>query len=142
MRVFMAGGALRTGQAEVGMVQILDLDARAVGFQNVLCVVASIARQSGVLADEWITGLPMIEFAGRGIPFDDVEVLAKVVGVAACAVFLAVGVLDHASVEPSASRQPLPDFRVATEALEARRAGSENVARSALRWPIQVVVRT
>lgn len=138
----MTGGTLRTGKAEIGVIQIFHLDACAFPFQNVLRVVASIACQAGVLAGEWITGLSMIELAGRGSPFHDVEVFTEMVGVAAHAVLASIGVFNHPSMKSTAGDEALPDFRMAAQTLKTRRAGSENVTGGAFGWPIQVVVRT
>ncbi len=93
-----------------------------------------------MLAQERITGLPMIEFARGSLPFDDVEVLAEMVGVAARAILLATDVLDHASMKSPAGGEPLPDFGMATQTLKARRPRTKDVAGCALSWAIQIVV--
>jgi hypothetical protein len=123
------------------VVQVFHLNTGAFSLHNTLRVVASIAGEPSVLAGEWITRLAVIEFARCSVPLDDVEVLAEMVGMAARAVFPAVGLLDDVSMKPPASGQPLPNLGMTAQALEAWRPGPKNVAGCALGWTTQAIMR-
>lgn len=80
-----------------------------------------------------VPGLAMIEFAGRGLPLDDVEILAVVLGVTARAILAAAGVLDHLRVEAPFFRDPPANLHMATEAPKPRSARAKDVTGAALR---------
>jgi len=99
--------------------------------------VAFFAGDRGVLIDERIAGLPVVELFERRLPMNEVEVLAIMFQVAANAI-PAVGVLHpELGVKALIHRKPLGNFLMAFEAFESRRAGSELVAGVALRSPIE-----
>ena len=135
--VCMTGSAGR-GDAQIGVVQVLHLDARTIGLQNPLRVMAALAGESCMLASQRVASLPMIELASRRLPFDDVEIFAVMLGVAARAVLPAIRVLHHPCVKAAAGLNPLPDLSVATEASQARRSSSESVTRGALGRPGEI----
>lgn len=134
------GMAVRAGrrQAQQGMVAIPHPDGDALRLHDVLRIVAAVASQAGVLAHQRIAGLAMIELALRRVPFDDVEVLAVMLGVAAGAVFVKLRVLYHPRVISAAFGNTGANLYVTTQAAEARRAGAEYVANAAFGWTTQL----
>ena len=83
----------------------------------------------------------MIEFARRRLPFDDIEVFAKVLGMAARAVLATAGILHHARVIAPLFGDALANLAVAAETPKSWRAGPEDVARAALSGTAQIGMR-
>ena len=94
-----------------------------------------------MLADQRISGLAMIELASRRFPFDDIEVFAKVLGMAARAVLAPARILHYARVIAPFVGNPLANLAVAAEAPKSRRAGPEDVACAALGGTAQIGMR-
>lgn len=107
---------------------------------NVPGGVTTAASQGRVLSVEQVTGLAVVEFIRSGVPFDDVEILTIVFGVA----LDALGRRRPGSHYPPVIAGPRlhapADLSVAVETLKARCAESDRVARSALGGTVQLVV--
>jgi hypothetical protein len=126
VRVARAAGC---GESEIGTIQVFDPNDFPQRRRNVLGRVALTAGSFGVHAGEYVAGLPVVEVIVGWLPLDDVELGAKVLGVAAGAFLVPGGILDDVGVEPPLGCQFLLDFRVATGALEFTRAQPEAVTR-------------
>ena len=124
----MAGDAgLRNAQKAAR--QVLDLDRRARGGDDVVDGVAASAGHSGMLAFENVTGELVIE--GLGVPLDERKILTVVFGVAAGA--LIAGALRNVvgSVKSLARGETGRNFSVAVETLQRGR-GTELVTSGAV----------
>ena len=98
---------------------------------------AASASYSGVFAFKDISGELVIE--GLGVPFDEREILAIVLGVAARALVARSARKVVGSVESLASGQSSLDFSVAFETLQSGR-GAQLVASRAIRGTVQRLV--
>ncbi|MBZ5593639.1 MAG: hypothetical protein LAP39_15475 [Acidobacteriia bacterium] len=140
MLVGVARGA-SVGNPEISVVRVLDPNAFPRVRGHVVCRVAAVASDLGVLAGKRVAGLPMIELVVRRFPFDDVEFRPEVLGVAADAILVAGNVFRDFSVETLLVCKPLPDFSVATRALKFSRPETERMARGTLRRSLQTGMR-
>jgi hypothetical protein len=140
MLVGVACGA-SVGNAEISVVRVFYPNAFPGFRRHMVCRVAAVAGNLGVLALEQVAGLPMIEIVVRRFPFDDVELRPQMLGVAADAILVAGNVLYDFGVETLLVCKPLPDFGVATRALKFPRAETECMAGDALRRALQTGMR-
>lgn len=85
--VGVATRALR-GQSEVGAREVLQLDALFPRRGHAGGSVALDAFEPRMATEQWVPGLLMLEFLGRGVPLDDVEFVSVVVAMAADALLL------------------------------------------------------
>lgn len=105
--------------------QIVIHDAFAIGRGDVLWVMAVLALQLGVLADQRIAGLLMIEFVLGGVPLEDAKVFAVVFGMAAGAVGIALGTVRDMSMHAFVCLDQFVDFSVTVQALQLGLSGAE-----------------
>lgn len=112
--------------------QIVNHDDFSVCHGDVLRVMALFAFQLRVLAEEHITGLLMIEFIFGGIPLEDAEVLAVVLGVASGAIGIPLAAIGHAPVHTLMRFHETVDLAMAVEALQLFRAGAKTMTACAL----------
>jgi len=140
MFVGVARGAT-AGEPEISMVGRLHPDDFPGGWRHVVCRVAAFAGDSGVLAHQRVTGLPMIEVVVRRFPFDDVEPGAQMFGVAADAVLVTRRTLHDSGVETLLADQAFSDLPVAAGAPELSHAQSEAVTGGALGSALQAGMR-
>ena len=138
--ILVAGKAVPR-QAEEGAVQVPDLDGPPLDVRNVLGLVALLAHQAGVLALQWISRLLVIKSFQRRFPMDQREILTVVFRVTADAVPAGGRQTDHGGVKSSPRRKSLGDLRMALQAPENSRAGSESVAGRALERAAERLVR-
>lgn len=82
----------------------------------------------------------MVELLLRGLPFEDAETLAVVLGVAARAIRVAFRAVYHSPVHGFAIAHEGPDLPVAGQAFQLRRARAEDVTTGALQRTVQRVV--
>lgn len=129
------------GDSEINTVEVPYPNAFPCVRRHVVCRVATVASDSGVLAQEQVAGLPMIEVVMRRFPFDDAELGSQVFRVAASAILVPGKAFHHSGVEPLLVCQPLSDFRMAPSTPEFSGAQSEAVAGDALRGAFQTRVR-
>ena len=135
--VFMAGST-GLGQAEERPGQVLDLDDRPRGRRNPCLGVALGAFDPLVFPFQNVSGQLMVE--GLGVPFDEREILAIVLGVA-----LGTFLVDPfgnvvGRVQAFAGSEATGDLRMAAQALQ-RGGGTELVAVRAVQSAIQRLVR-
>ena len=112
--------------------QIVVHDDLPVRGRDVLRVVAVLALQLRVLTQQRIAGLVMVEFLFGGIPLEDAEILAIVLGVAARAVCVAFAPVDHAPVHTFMRFYQLVNLAVTVEALQFGFAGAKAMTACAL----------
>lgn len=98
MAILMARQAGRVKAFE-SLVQVANFDLSAISWRDVSGVVTLFAAQAGVAAQQRVPGLAMVEFVLGRIPFDDLEVLAIMLRMAARAIQIALARADHAPVE-------------------------------------------
>ena len=112
--------------------QIVNHDDFSVCRGDVLRVMALFAFQLRVLAEEHIPGLLMIEFIFGGIPLEDTEVLAVVLGVASGAIGIAFAAVGHPPVHALVRFHETENLAMAVEALQLFRAGAKTMTACAL----------
>lgn len=139
MLVGVARGAT-IGNSEISMIGFPYPDGFSCLRRHVVCRMAAVAANSGVLAQKHVAGLPMIELVVRRFPLDDVELRPQVFRVAADAILVPSRALHHCGVEPLPVCKPLSDFRMAPSAPEFSCAQSETVAGDALGGAFQTRV--
>lgn len=111
-----------------GLRQVMHHNVLAIGRGDVLRFMALLAFQLRMLADQWVTGLLVVElFFGR-VPLENAEPLAIMFGVATSAIGVALGLVGHASVHTLVVFHQLEDFAVAIQALQLGFAGAEAMA--------------
>jgi hypothetical protein len=129
--VAVAGSAV-AGQAEIGAIQILEEDASAGRWRNIVGFVALVAGDGGVTAFERVAGLAVVEGFAVGLPMDELEIRAVVFGMA----FGALGPGDvrgeEGGMQAAVFREALANLGVALEAFEDARAAAEVVALGAV----------
>lgn len=125
-------------EAEERPIRILDLDRRALLRRNVRRTVALVASKTGVLAFQQISSLFVIE--GFGIPLDEREIFAIVLGVTAGAFLARTRRNVVGSVQASARRKPASDFGMAIQALQ-RGLSAKLVATRTICGTVQRLVR-
>ena len=129
------------GEPEISMVGRSHPDGFPGGWRHVVRRVAAFAGDPGVLANQRVTGLPMIEIVVRRFPFDDVELGAQMFGVAADAILIARGTLHDSGVETLFVCQSLSDLPVAAGAPELSCAQTEAVTGGAFGAALQAGMR-
>ena len=103
-----------------------------------LRVVTLVASNSCMLAEQWVPGFTVVK--GFGIPHDEVERLAVVLGMAARAI-LGAWLGDEVRMQTSVSAHPPGNLRVTIETTEYRFSCGKFVAGGALGRGIQRLVR-
>lgn len=136
VEVFVAGGA-SLGDSDECAVKVFDLDQRAFTGRDVLGRVTLLAVNAGMLSFENIARLFMIE--GPGIPLDEWEVDAIVIGMALHASLARSRLQAVGKVQPFVSVQARCDLAVAVQAFEDRLA-AKLVAGSAAGGAFEVLV--
>lgn len=129
--IFVARQTRRMQPLE-GVSQIVVHDDLPVRSRDVLRVVAVLALQLRVLAQQRIAGLSVVEFLLGGIPLEDAEILAIVLGVAARAVCIAFAAVDHLPVHPFMRFHQFVNFAVAVETLQLGFSGAKTMTAGAL----------
>lgn len=94
---------------------------------DVLWRVTAPAIQPGVLSFQGVAGLGMVKPFGRGIPFDEIEIFAIVLGVAGDAGLAGCALGEQSRVQAAAILEAVGDERVAVQAFEGGTAGTELV---------------
>lgn len=122
-------------QAQVGAVQVFDLNARTRGRGNVPGLVTVRAGYSRMFSFEHKTRLTVIERFAVRIPVDESKILSVVFGMAARAVLARRILPGEGSMQSAPAGNALTDFRVAIETLELPRAAAQIVAFRAIRRP-------
>jgi hypothetical protein len=117
MSVFMTSEAGWV-QAFKGPVQILHQDTLTVCLSYVTGVVALLASQAGVTSLQKISGSSVIELRFRFGPLKDLEVFAIVLGVAACAIQIALARIDGTPVITFALRDQNANLLVTRQAAQ------------------------
>ena len=110
MRILMASGTGRT-YSKKSLVQIANLDQLFFRRRYMLGRVAPVARQSGMLPFENVSGLLVIE--GLQIPFDQGKIAAVVLGVATRAFLIRGRLRAVTRVQPFARRDSACNLRMA-----------------------------
>ena len=120
-------------------VQIFDLDGRTLSGRYFTGEVAFIAAQTRVLAFEYVSRLLVVE--SLGIPFDDGEVLAVVLRVAAHALLARSRSDLIGSVQPLSIGQASGDLGVAIQAFEVGLTRTQLMASGAVGSAVQRLMR-
>ena len=129
--ILVAGETGRVESLE-GLRQVVHHDVLAIGGRNVFRVMALLTFQLCMLTDQRVTGLLVIElFFGR-LPLEDAKPFAVVLGVAASAIGVTLGMVGHASVHTLVVFHQLVDFAMAVQALELGFSGAEAMAHRTL----------
>lgn len=115
--ILVAGEAGRMEPFE-GRVQISKADLLTIGRRYIFGVVALLAAERGMAALQQVAGLAMIEFRLGCVPFENAEILAVVLGVAACAIDIALGGVHYVPVQAFAIAHESADFFVAVQAFQ------------------------
>ena len=126
------------GETEISPAQILDFDEWAVGGRNVGRIVAFVAGQAGVLAFEQVSRFLVIE--GFDVPLDEREVLAIVLGVAACALLAGTGGNVVGGVQALVGGKPGRNLGMTVQTLESC-LPAELVATGAVRGAVEGLMR-
>ena len=126
VRIFVTSGA-SLGNAEEGLVQILDFYQRTIGGHYMLCRVAAVARQARVFGLQRISGLLVVK--GVRVPLHDRKIFSVVVGVAAHAALAGTRFKVVSSVEAAMCGKTGGDLRVTFQTLESWLPSREFVAR-------------
>lgn len=126
--------ARQTGRMQTleRMGKVLDHNDLPVRRRDVLGVVALLAFQLRMLAEQRVAGLLVVEFLLGGIPLEDAEILAIMLGVAAGAVGVAFAPVDHAPVHAFMRSHQLGDLAMTVETLQLGFAGSKTMTVCAL----------
>ena len=124
MLIFMAVHAIgRDAEKSSGLVSNLD-GKHFIGL-DVGRGVAAVARESGMLALQVVAGLTVVETGRRRRPFDDFEIFAVVLGVAARALLAGVGFEVVGGMQAAPGAYTGGDLGMAFQALQrARRTQS------------------
>ena len=102
-------------QAQVGAVQVFDLNARTPSRRNVLGLVAFLARYPRMFSFEYKARLIVIERFAARIPVNHIKIQSIMIGVAARAL-LARGIRsDESGMQASFIDHAVADFRMAFE---------------------------
>src|SRR6202521_4617126 len=126
-----------TRQAQVGAVQVFDLDTRTPGRRNVLGLVTFLAGYPGMFSFEHKTRLIVIERFAARVPVNHIKIQSIVIGVAARAL-LARGIRsDEGGMQASLVDHAVADFRMAFQTFELRGASCQIVALRAVCRPTQ-----
>ena len=122
------------------LAEVVYLDLLPVGRRNIPGVMALLATEAGMAADQRIACLAMIELLFRCLPFENAEAFAIVLGVASRAIGIALGRVHYAPVHAFAVAYDGPNLAVAVQAFQLGRARSEHVATRAIQRTIQRVM--
>ena len=125
VRIFVTSGA-SLGNAEEGLVQILDFYQRTIGGHYMLCRVAAVARQARVFGLQRISSLLVVK--GVRVPLHDRKIFSVVVGVAAHAALAGTRFKVVSSVEAAMCGKTGGDLRVTFQTLESWLPSREFVA--------------
>ena len=101
---------------------------------------ALFAAQAGVPAQQRVAGQAMVEFVLGRLPFDDSEVLAVMLSMAASAIHIALARADRAPVVALMRADQRANLIVTIQTSEFGRAGAEDMTTGALQWTIQRLV--
>ncbi len=140
MMILMASDA-RLRKAKVGAIQVLGGNRGALRGRDMRGSVAERASQAGMFSLQHVAGFAVIEGGGRGIPADEGEILAVMLGVATGALFLAGADGAKGGVQAAPGREPAGNIAVALQAFEAGRACRQLVTTGALGGAAQRLVR-
>jgi len=139
VKIFVAGSA-GLGDADKGLAEILLLDEWPHGRGDVLGRMAFPAFDADVLSFQDVARLFMIE--GLGVPFDDGEVNAVVVGVALRAALAGAGRETVGEVQALVSRETRRDLGMTFQAFERGLSACQLVAGDTVRSAFKIFMRT
>ncbi len=138
MGILVASGT-RLRKSEESFARVLDAYGRTLGRRHALRVMALVASKSSVLAGQHVSSLAVIERLRPGIPCDQVEIFAVVVGVAAGAI-LRARLGDHVGMQPAMRGNPRGNLGMTFQTLEGSFPGAKLVAGGTLRGSFQRLV--
>ena len=130
VEIFVTGRA-GSGQTKVGAIQILFLDSRAFLRRDVGGIMTFVTFHSSVLALKKISSFLVVK--SFGVPLDEGEVFAIVIGVATGALLAGAGRNVIGRVKPFVSRNAAADFGVTFHAFEGCLAAKLVTARAVSR---------
>lgn len=116
MMILVAGGA-RLRESQESPAQVFDLDAGTVGLRDMLCSVAAVTSERRVLSFQNVTSQFVIE--GLGVPLDEREVFAIVIGMATRALLTGTGFDVVGGMQALMGVDAGTNLRMAVEALES-----------------------
>jgi len=132
-----AGG----GEAQERLAQFLGRNVLALADRYAGGVVALLALESGVPAEEGKAGFAVVElFLGRR-PADDAEFCAVVFGMATRAVEVSLSAVDGAAVIALLLGEQLANGSMAVDTVQFGAAGAEDVATGTLQGAVQEMMR-
>jgi hypothetical protein len=131
MMIFVASEAGRVQTLE-GLRQVVNHDVFTVGRGNVFGIMAVLALQLRMLAEQRVTGLLMVELFLGCLPFEDAKPLAVMLGMTAGAIRVVLGVVGDPPMHTLVVLYQFGDFPVAVEALELGFPGAKAMTHGTL----------
>ena len=138
MRILMAGSA-GLGNADEAPVEVPHLDERAVSRGNVLRCMTLLTFDPSVFSFQHVARLFMIE--GLGVPLEDGEIYAIVVGVALGALLAGAGGETVGKMQTLVSGEATCDLGVAFQAFERSFSARQLVALDTTGSAFQIFMR-
>ena len=133
VKVLMAGQA-RLGEPKEALVQIFLFDQVSPLRLDMRSRVAVLALDARVFALQWVSGLRMVEFLFRWLPANELKLFPIVLGMAARAVFVGIVPLHDRRVKSQVGDEPLIDFGMTLQTLQAASRRRKSVAGGALAY--------
>jgi hypothetical protein len=130
--LILVAACARAAESQVSVVEVLYLNPRPSGGQDVLSSMALFTAQSDMFAGQREPCLAVVQRLSGRLPSDHLKVRAIMIGVASNAI-LARAVWPHPDrMHTAILREPIPNFCVAIQAFEFDRARGQVVAFSAV----------